>query len=440
MTHPIPAWIKKGALAFFTFTSQVVEIQGIEADDLIAVRRARSTGNLMVLHTQLKPATIDQVIDFALAAQRIDEIKSILPHGKEENRFRVQFLGHISPAAITRMNAIVPDVFLDAELDGDAYIVTVKPEWLAAIVVVDPVTPAMLAQAEAEAAAVRDQVVATAATVDEVDMLDIAAQVIEQAEVEDEELAETARVIKELQERNQRLQDELAEKIRGGVHQEKVIMNLTSRNDALAEQVDSLIAHIDGMEDHAEAVAESVETSISTRPLTGCTQLVSKRGINDADLQKLINEGWEPQHFQFSETGDLNVVLTRDQVAPAPAPSTRTAAKLIESASPLVSFHMTQAMNQPDPALAVNKVTTTPPRNFASIASDRVRLQNMLNDPDTTQFDFSLAVEKSNLSRDERNTFISSFRTHRTGEVLAAHMQQRPSGHNPFKSLGEVSR
>lgn len=414
----IPAWIKKGAIAFFTFTSQVVEIQGIEdPDDLIIIRRARSTGTLKVLHTQLKPATIDQVIDFALAAQRIDEIKSILPHGKEENRFRIQFLGHISPAAIDRMNAVVPDVFLDAELDGDAYIVTVKPEWLEAIVKIDPVTPAMLAQAEADAATLKDQVVKTAEP--PVDILDAAALVAEQAEVEDEELAETARIIKELRERNDRLQ---------------------VSNDALREQVDSLIAHIDGAALQAEAVAEAAETSISTRHLTGCKQVVSKRAIEDPALQKLINEGWELQHIQFSESGDLNVVLMRDQVAPAPTNGHRTA-KFIESTSAAVSFHVPADVLNPA-APIVNQATTTPPRNYASIAQDKVRLQNMLNDPDTTQFDFSLAVEKSNLSREQKNTLISQFRTNRTGQQLAAQMADlpRPSGHNPFKSLGEGAR
>jgi len=561
----IPAWLVVGAIVrcvqIKQFSPAIVKVMHVSDDGLIDARKARSN-KLDLFHLPISdfaPATIEEHILFVMDANQIDEIRKVIPDGKDERQFRIIFPDRIATQIIEKMKLVFEKV---VSSENPAIVVTVPPSWIAEAPAADPVTPALLAMAQAEADAVLGQattdinpaiadkisaelvggtvtlcdmtdaviskgvthseyivtfptvnqiklpaaqikkrcqfirveqinhiLVVTvpsfwevkeafaqqdAATVNEsltVEADPIEAALVEndattaegfmrpcetcngaghsvngwgqsvicpecdgtgiydidqQAAIKDEDLTESARLIKELKDRNR---------------------ELVRRNDALRDQVDSLIGHIDGAAQQAEAVAERDEMLISNQPLIVCKQVESIRHISDADFQKHLNEGWDALHIQFGENNILNVVFVREQPAPAPSNGNRTAARLVTPVGPTVIIGAPQPdthgalHRKPVPTVTLNRQGTEPIR-CEQIAADRIRLQALVSDPDVTDFDFSLAVEQSRLQREERNALISQYRTLRTGQRLAAQLDQmpRPSAQRPFVSLGEAQR
>lgn len=519
----IPAWLTVGAIARDKASNRPLKV--LRVGDTIDARTARASD----AHPDFPnadpaafaPASIEDRILFVLDEARIAEIDKIIPEGKSEDQFRVVFRSHIPDMVIKKISALSAEgVFADAELDDNAFVITVRMAWVDDLVLADPVTPALLAMAEAEAAVVAQQAAKALnpAIVDKIiaelsqptvhcDMTGVhivkgqsnseytvrfptvnqiklpAVQIkkrcqflrVEQINnilvvtipslwevkeaiasqpaapvepddemteverwreadeasaladslIEDESQAENARIIQELRERNARLQ---------------------ARNEALAEQVDSLIGHIDGAALHTEDTAERHETPIPTGQLATCKEWDIELSASIATLNTRESQGWEVAHMEF-ELGKLNVVYYRVQSAPAPTNGTATTARLLTPVGPHVIIGAPQPdthgalHRKPVPTVTLNK-QGAPPIRYEQIAADRVRLQALVNDPDVTDFDFSLAVEQSCLPRDERNALIRQYRNHLGGQRLAAQMDQmpRPSAQRPFVSLGEVQR
>lgn len=213
--------------------------------------------------------------------------------------------------------------------------------------------------------------------------------------VDDADLSETARLIADLRERNERLQ-------------------ITNEN--LREQVDSLIGYIDGGDLRAQD-AEELEPAQS---LTTCKEVKTLRGISDADLQTHINGGWDILHYQFTEDVKLHVVLQRDMPAPvAPTPA-RTAARMVTPVGPHIIVEPTSNGGVLSPNPVLNQRQTSPVNFGTDITTARADLRSKLDDPAITHEDFYRMVITSRLPRQERDELINQSRQIRVGGKITA--------------------
>lgn len=137
------------------------------------------------------------------------------------------------------------------------------------------------------------------------------AEEIAPAEPTDDELKETATLIKRLQRR-------VAELAEDKQRLEQRVETLMVERDELIEQRDSAIAMTSVASDlEAERTERALEGRLLTNP---CKEVMTKRSITDSEFQKMLNDGWNIQHVQFQDVA-LHVVFIRQQSA-APAPNT----------------------------------------------------------------------------------------------------------------------
>lgn len=137
------------------------------------------------------------------------------------------------------------------------------------------------------------------------------AEEIAPAEPTDDELKETATLIKRLQRR-------VAELAEDKQRLEQRVETLVDERDELIEQCDSAIAMASVASDlEAERTERALEGRLLTNP---CKEVMTKRSITDSEFQKMLNDGWNIQHVQFQDVA-LHVVFIRQQSA-APAPNT----------------------------------------------------------------------------------------------------------------------
>lgn len=207
---------------------------------------------------------------------------------------------------------------------------------------------------------------------------------------EDEDLSETARLIADLRERNERLQ---------------------IRNEALAEQVDSLIAHFDAQDLRAEDAAEAAEAdmpaAVGTRYISSvCKQVKTERNAQDGTIEKYLNDGWDILHIEFNDRTDVNIVFVRELPAPVVPTSARTAYRSFTPVGPQVVVEPATPAPIP-PALQVE----TPAVNFGTniapaLVHERATLSAMMNDLEITHEEFCLMVNTSRVPDVDKAAYI----------------------------------
>lgn len=152
-SHALPTgWIKEGMIVRCTTPVGLMQVRVVHSSGGISARRARMTkDNVVMLNADLfTPATIEDRILFTLDAANIAEIRKIIPDGKDNRQYRVIFMtDRPGTPVIDAMKQLFEKVESPERL-GNALVVTVPQSWLDELVLVDPVTPAIAAQAAAE--------------------------------------------------------------------------------------------------------------------------------------------------------------------------------------------------------------------------------------------------------------------------------------------------
>ena len=154
----IPPWVKVGVYVRFKSAGSIARVTAVRPDSFDAVGAFGKA--FFVNHLYFNPATLEDRIKYVLVESRAFEpeaIKHVIGQGRSGRDFRIAFGLHLSPDKLDVLREHFEWVELAYDMPDTptgkapavyAVIVTVPMSWLDELVVIDPVTPSLLAQAQ----------------------------------------------------------------------------------------------------------------------------------------------------------------------------------------------------------------------------------------------------------------------------------------------------